>query len=259
MTKSSIKAAAMRGNKLGCLVIDAHTHLGGFFNYYHIPYGRDDEVVAHMDAIGIDQACAFSFAGVNSDFRLGNDLIAAAVSRFPRRLHGFATLNLNYPGTWLPELERCRGMGLVGVKIIGEYQFRKTEQAALEPVYEYASKHGMIMLNHYWGEPAYLKGIALRNAGACFVIGHYSLAYAEVVNEVENVYQCTCVPLGYGSMEQMVERIDARKIVFGSDLTDLDPALGLAPIAYADMPDSKKRLILGKNMLKVLTGRLRNT
>jgi predicted TIM-barrel fold metal-dependent hydrolase len=246
----------MRGDKLGCLVIDAHTHLGGFFNYYHIPYGRDDEVVGHMDVLGIDEACAFSFAGVNSDFRLGNDLIAAAVSEFPKRLHGFATLNLNYPEFWIPELERCREMGLVGVKIIGEYQFRKTQQTALEPVYEYASKHEMIMLNHYWGEPAYLKGIALGNAGACFVIGHYSLAYAEVANEVDNVYQCTCVPLGYHQVEEMVERIDAKKIVFGSDLTDLDPALGLAPIAYADIPDSKKRLILGKNMRRVLSGRV---
>jgi len=255
VTRSSIKAAAMRGDRLGCLVIDAHTHLGGFFNYYHIPYGQAAEVVSHMDAVGIDEACAFSFAGVNSDFRLGNDLIARAVSRFPKRLHGFATLNLNYPETWIPELQRCREMGLVGVKLIGEYQFRKTEQTALGPVYEYASTHGMIMLNHYWGEPAYLKGIALKNAGACFVIGHYSLAYAEVANEVENVYQCTCVPLGYRQVEEMVERIDPKKIVFGSDLTDLDPGLGLAPIAYAEIPDSKKRLILGGNIRKVLAAR----
>jgi len=208
-----------------------------------------------MDVLGINEACAFSFAGVNSDFRLGNDRIAAAVSRFPKRLHGFVTLNLNYPETWLPELDRCRGMGRVGIKIIGEYQFRKTQQTALEPVYEYASRHSMIMLNHHWGEPAYLKGIASGHSGACFVIGHYSLAYADVANELDNVYQCTCVPLGYRQVEEMVDRIDVKKIVFGSDLTDLDPALGLAPIAYADIPDSAKRLILGRNMRGVLAGR----
>ncbi len=252
MSRSSIKAAAMKGTPLDCLVIDAHAHLGGFFNYYHIPYGQAHDVVRHMDAFGIDEACVFSFAGVNSDFRLGNDLIAAAISKFPKRLHGFVTLNLNYPETWIPELERCRGMGFVGIKLIGEYQFRKTEQTALDPVYEYASEHGMVMLNHHWGEPGYLKGIALRNPEACFVIGHYSLAYEEVANGVENVYQCTCVPLGYRQVEEMVERIDPRKIVFGSDLTDLDPGLGLAPIAYAEIPESKKRLILGKNMRRVL-------
>ncbi len=55
-------------------------------------------------------------------------------------------------------------------------------------------------------------------------------------------------------MEALVDRVDPARIVFGSDLTDLDPALGLAPIACADIKESVKRQILGGNMRRVLEG-----
>ncbi len=100
---------------MNCLVVGAHAHPGAFFNYYHIPYGRDDQVIGLVDALGIDEACVFSFAGVNPDLRLGNDLIAASTSKHPERLHGLVTLNLNCPGELGPragemqEATICRG------------------------------------------------------------------------------------------------------------------------------------------------------
>jgi len=234
------------------LIMDAHTHLGGYFNLYHIPFGDVKGILEQLDRLGIDKICTFSFAGVNSDFTLGNDLVAQAVKDYPDRIVGYTTLNANYPEEWITELERCREMGLKGIKIICEYQGTTTERTNFSPVYQYANDHQMIMLNHYWGSPNFLDGLAEEYPNACFIIGHYSTQYAEVLRKKKNVYQCTCAALMFGDIEKLLRSVEADKIVYGSDLTDLDGPFGLAPILYAKTSDEDKRKILGLTMQRVL-------
>lgn len=238
------------------LVIDGHTHLGAHFNLYHIPFGDIKGIIEQMDRLGISKICAFSFAGVNSDFTLGNDLVVKAIGEYPNRIIGYTTLNANYPTEWLKELERCRKLGLKGIKIICEYQGTTTEGTEFGPVYEYANDHHMIMLNHYWGSSQFLDSLAERYPNACFIIGHYSTQYADVLGKRKNVLQCTCAALMFGDIEKLVEIVDVDKIVYGSDLTDLDGPFGLAPILYAKITDEDKRKILGLNMQKILDDHL---
>jgi len=238
------------------LVIDAHTHLGAHFNLYHIPFGDAKGIIEQMDRLGINRICTFSFAGVNSDFTLGNDLVAKAIREYPDRMIGYTTLNANYSAEWLPELERCRKLGLKGIKIICEYQGTTTEEIDFRPVYEYANQNHMIIINHYWGKPQFLDTLAEVYPDACFIIGHYSTQYASVLSKRENVYQCTCAALMFGDVEKLVEMVDVGKIVYGSDLTDLDGPFGLAPILYAKIPDEDKRKILGLTMQKILDDHL---
>jgi len=234
------------------LVIDAHTHLGGYFNLYHIPFGRAKGILEQLDRLGIDKICTFSFAGVNSDFTLGNDLVAQAVKEYPNRIVGYTTLNANYPDEWIPELERRRKMGLKGIKLICEYQGTTTGRTDFSPVYQYANERQMIIINHYWGSPQFLDGLADEYPNICFIIGHYAIEYAEVLHKRKNVYQCTCAALMYGDIEKLLRLVDASKVVYGSDLTDLDGPFGLAPILYAKVSDEDKRKILGLNMQKIL-------
>ncbi|MHA1832765.1 MAG: amidohydrolase family protein [Candidatus Baldrarchaeia archaeon] len=234
------------------LVIDAHTHLGGYFNLYHIPFGDVKGVIEELDRLGIDKICTFSFAGVNSDFTLGNDLVAKAVKEYPDRIIGYTTLNANYPHEWIPELERCRKLGLKGIKIICEYQGTTTEKTDFSPVYRYANDNHMIIINHYWGSPQFLDSLAEKYPNACFMIGHYSINYAEVLSKRKNVYQCTCAALMFGDIEKLLKVVNVDKIVYGSDLTDLDGPFGLAPILYAKISEEDKRKILGQNMQRIL-------
>jgi len=234
------------------LVIDAHTHIGGHFNLYHIPFGDIKGIIEQMDRLGIKRICTFSFAGVNSDFTLGNDLITQAVREYPERLIGYITLNANYPDEWLRELERCRKAGLRGIKIICEYQGTTTEETDFSPAYEYANEYHMIIINHYWGNPRFLDALAEKYPNACFIVGHYSTQYADILHKRANVYQCTCASLMFGDIERLVEKVDVGKIVYGSDLSDLDGPFGLAPILYAKIPDENKRMILGLTMQKIL-------
>jgi predicted TIM-barrel fold metal-dependent hydrolase len=249
---STFRKAVMLREKLeGELVIDAHTHIGSRSSIYHLPDSSNADLVREMDRLGVSQAITFSFAGVTSDYVLGNDVCAQAVSEYPDRFIGFTVVNPHYHTEMKAELERCRAMGLRGIKLISDYQLYPVEGPGLFPAYEYAHEHGLMILSHNWGPPAFLDKLATTFSNACFILGHYfsgaAAGYAEVVAKRDNVYQCTCAALNFGDHETMVDLMPVEKIVFGSDVPDLPTMFSLAPILYARISDDAKRKIIGLN------------
>lgn len=90
---------------------------------------------------------------------------------------------------------------------------------------------------------------------ACFITGHSTTAYANVTRKVDNLFICTCPLLGWEQTERFVELYGADRLLFGSDLTDLPIAWGIAQIVYAKISESHKRMILGEN-LKALQSKI---
>jgi uncharacterized protein len=235
----------------GEVVIDAHTHMG-LSEHYALAQADPEGLIATMQRYGISCACAFAFAGVSSDYRHGNDLVADAVRRFPERFIGYTVLSANYPEDLLPELERCSALGLRGVKLITAYQGHPEDTPRFFPVYEWCQARKKIILSHQWGAPAFLAEIARRYPDVCFVIGHLNAAYAEAVRRYDNVYTTTTFVPWPGAIAQAVGTFGADKILFGSDVPDLDPSLNLGPLLTAPITDEDKRAILGLNMQRVL-------
>jgi len=233
------------------LVIDAHAHLGVFRDYF-IPRPDVGSLVSNMDRYGIDTACVFALAGVNSDFVYGNDLIVDAVRTHPGRFVGYATLSANYPEELISELERTHELGLRGIKLIAAYQGHPEETERFFPVYQWADSHRKIILSHQWGSADFLARIAVRYPNVCFVIGHLNLAYAEVVRKHDNVYTTTTFVPWPGAVATAVRAFGAPKILFGSDFPDLDTSLNIGPLLTAKIGDEEKRMILGLNMKRIL-------
>ena len=78
-------------------------------------WGTVEELIARMDATGVDQSWIFGFAFRDPGLcRLCNDYVIDAVRRYPGRLRGFATISPMTRG-YTAELERCADAGLVGV------------------------------------------------------------------------------------------------------------------------------------------------
>jgi hypothetical protein len=249
---TSFAAVARRGWPVqGELVLDAHTHMG-LSEHYALAHEDPEGLIATMDRYGIARACTFAFAGVASDYRYGNDLVADAARRFPDRFIGYTVLNANYPEDLIPELERCESLGLRGVKLITAYQGHPEETPRFTPVYEWCQARRKIILSHQWGAPSFLESVARRYPDICFVIGHLNLAYAEVVRARDNVYTTTTFVPWPGAIAQAVGAFGADKILFGSDLPDLDPSLNLGPLLAARIADEHKRAILGRNMERIL-------
>lgn len=78
-------------------------------------WGTADELIAVMDATGVDQSWIFGFAFRDPGLcALCNDYVIEAVRRWPDRLRGFAVVNPCRRG-FIAEMERCAAAGLVGV------------------------------------------------------------------------------------------------------------------------------------------------
>jgi predicted TIM-barrel fold metal-dependent hydrolase len=232
-------------------VIDSHTHIGEIRHYF-VPQPEAERLVAYMDRHGIGLSCTSAFNVVGSDYALGNDLAADAVRRFPERFFGYTGLNANYPEDLIPELERGERIGLRGIKLITAYQGHPEETERFYPVYEWANAKRKIVLSHQWGSPQFLAQIAESYPNVAFLIGHLNLRYAEVVRRFDNVYTTTTFVPWPGAIAEAVGCFGAEKILFGTDVPDLEPALNLGPLLTADISDEDKRLILGKTMRRLL-------
>lgn len=232
---------------------DCHGHLGGTACHYHLPDCTLDGIVADMDRFGIEKVCVFSFTVVFSDERFGNDLVAEAVRRYPDRFVGFTGLNLHRGrDEMLRELERCAKLGLRGIKLIPWYQDFPEEHPLLEVACQWAHERRQIILNHNWGASRQVERLVASFPKACFLTGHATSAYADIMMRHSNLFVCSCPVLGPGDCERLVQAIGADRLLFGSDLEDLPIAWGLGPILCARLTVEEKRLILGDNLRRIL-------
>ncbi len=232
---------------------DCHGHLGGRFSHYHLPDASLEATVAEMDRQGVAKVCVFSFAGVSSDERYGNDVVAEAVAAYPERFVGFTMVNPHRgPDEMWRELERGASLGLRGVKLIPHYQGYPPEGPNIDPACLWAHERRQLILNHHWGSAEQVERLVSTYSEACFLTGHTTTAYAEVMHRHANLYVCSCPLLDPRACENVVAAIGAERFLFGSDLQDLPIAWGLGPILFARVRPAEKRLILGGNLRRLL-------
>jgi len=235
-------------------ICDCHGHLGGRSMWYHVPDGSTDVAVAEMDRLGVERACVFSFAGVSSDECFGNDIVADAVARHPDRFIGFTLLNPHRGrDAMLHELERGAALGLRGVKLIASYQGYPTEGPLIDVACQWAHERKQIILNHNWGSAEQIERLLATYPHACYIAGHTTTAYADVMTRHDDLYVCSCPLLTPRRCEEVVAAIGPDRLLYGSDLQDLPIAWGLGPILVARIPEAHRRLILGDTLRRLLT------
>ncbi len=234
---------------------DCHGHIG-WCTPHHVVEDSAQDLIDEMDKFGIRTCCVFSLEGVFGDETYGNDEVAAVVKKYPDRFIGFTLLNLNHGEEIVKkEMERGLEMGMRGIKLINAYHSYPSEGPLVDVACEFADKHGQFILHHGWGSPAQIARLCETYPNACFFTGHATAAYAEVTRKFDNLFICTCPLLGWEQTEHFVELYGADRILFGSDLTDLPIAWGMAQIVYAKISESDKRKILGEN-LKALQSKI---
>lgn len=250
---SELRECAMNGKKLeGEYIIDAHTHIGGSGRVSHTPDSFTDEIVGQMDRLGVAKAIILPFPGTTSDFVYGNTRSGEAVRQYPDRFVGLASVNPHYINEMEAELKRCRDMELRGVRLVADYPEFPIESPNFFPAYEFAHEHGWIMENQTWGAPQFLDNVATAFSNACFIVGLYTLQYADLIPKHDNIYQSTAGAVNFADIENLVKAVPIEKIIFGSDFPELPLMFGMGPILYARISDEEKRKILGFNAKQLL-------
>lgn len=243
------------------LLIDCHCHMG-YWSHFNVPCGLAGGMLASMDALGTDIACVTAHSSIGPDFIYGNDMVMAAVEKYPERFIGYATVNPNYPEDMKHELERCFAVkGIRGIKLHPACHGTSIDHKNYRIAYETAHAKGCPILIHIWGKSAVavIDRLADTYSDALFIMGHGGAdidameAAVDVVGRHANVYVDLAISrVREGNVEWLVKEMGPKKILFGSDMPFFDPRPAFGRIAFADIGDSVKKDIFGLNMERLL-------
>jgi len=248
---SSLTDKAKRGEKLDCLVIDAHCHLGPWPNF-PVHEGDAAGMVRVMDRIGIAVACVAAHAGIGPDFVLGNDLAHDASKRFPGRILPYICVNPNFDDGCLAEVERCMALGMRNLKVHSIHG-KPYDCDAYRKAYEVANRLSWVVLAHTWGKDAQVfEGLAADYPRAKFLLAHSGVAdfdlYVQLAKKRENIYLDLATSyVYYDLVEDFVRRAGAEKVLMGSDFPFICASQQIGKVLMARISEDDKLQILGLN------------
>jgi hypothetical protein len=222
--------------------------------------------MAVMDRTGVDRVCVNATEAVlGGDHIRANAELAAKIKPYAGRLVGFAVVNPHFRdcGAYI---EHCIGeLGFRGIKI-----HPRTHRCALtdpkyRPVWEASEEHRVPVLCHTgegqaFSEPDQFHEIAPRYPQAVFIIGHTGETFAgmlqciELARRYRNIYLeiSGWLFMKRGFLEFLLQRVDAERILFGSDYSWIDLRYALAIVLFSRLSEAEKTLILSENSRRIL-------
>ena len=255
----TVREAILRGDGrlAGAEVIDAHAHIGPWFNF-RIPHPYADGMLRTMDHAGVHVAWITADASIGPDFRLGNALVAEAVEAHPERFRGYVTVNPHYPEESLEELARRYDAGWRLIKFHTGTHDHPADGPGYRRIWEFAQERGLHVLSHSFPSPERLAALAAEYPDVSILVGHAASsaaaapAYCAVCREHPNVFLDLCgSTLWRGLLERMVALAGAERVLFGSDIPFVDPRGQLGRVAFARLPDEDLRAVFGGNARRI--------
>jgi len=268
--KREILNRALSGNRFNDLhIIDCHCHMGPWYSFY-FPRAEIEEMIHDADILGVEKLCIAPHVSISCDYKLGNRQVANAVCKFPERVWALLVLNPNKPCEIQEEFTQYYYMkNFIGVKIHPYFHKYNVSGENYFMVYDKVKQYGGYILSHT-NEGHANEECSYCNTTLCeevikaypmipFILGH-SACYGigveksiQLVNKFENAYMDTsgfeCSDIW---IEEIANKADRTKILFGSDFPFFDLRGGISRILFSDMDDDIKIDILSRNFRKML-------
>jgi uncharacterized protein len=191
-----------------------------------------------------------------------NDIVAAAMDRFPDRFLGWAAVNPMIPES-IEEVELYLNKpGFIGVKahpFMHEYSIK-----ALDPVAAMCESKGIPIIIHLSSEPDSYKYLPKKYPELKVIYAHAGLPFWRklwnYVKDQPNVFVDTSSDyLTPSIVKKAVESLGYQKVLFGCDgpygmkrFNEYDYSSKKAWIDSLRIPDNQKEYILGKNFLGLI-------
>ncbi len=277
------------------MIIDVHTHIfpqkicadrekyfeaePAFEHLYRPPQSKmanARELVAAMDANGVDRSVVFGFPWRKTDIaKHHNDYVLESVTQFPDRLIGFGCLNPFDPHA-SREAIRCLDGGLKGIGELAFYDFGIADGAdeSLAPIMAICRERNVPVLIHtnepighmYPGKTpntlAQIYRLIQKFSQNTIILAHwgggiffFNLLKREVKANLQNVYVDTAAsPFLYDPeiYKVAVQVIGADKILFGSDYPLINPSRYFSEMQTAGLTKDEIEAICDHNALKLL-------
>jgi uncharacterized protein len=263
--KSEILTRALSGERFDDLdIIDSHCHMGPWYNFY-FPEGGIESMLHDAGIMGIKTMCIAPHASISCDYKLGNKQILAVTESYPQATRALLVLNPNMPDEIKDEFDRYYYKEqFIGVKLHPSlHNYSLTSKNCME-VYDRVKEIGGYILAHTWDgsltcSVEMCEEIIAKYPQVPFILAHSGGTRAGVektinlVNSYENAYMDTSgFEFSNTWIEDIIEKADNTKVLFGSDCPFHDIRGGTSRILLADFADEVKKAVLGGNFRKML-------
>ena len=249
------------------MIIDDHVHLSR--GYADTPAKGAALLLHFADKLGIDELCLSLGFGREHEptpdqMRLHNEQVREALACAPDRLVGFVYLNPAHTEASLAEIDRHVVNGpMRGIKL---WVAVPCSDPRLDPIVNRATELGLPILQHTWlkatgnlpheSTPDDMAALAARHPRAKFIFGHTGGDWEYGIMAVRpypNVYADLAggAPTT-GLTELAVAELGPERVLYGSDAPGRSFASQLAKVQGADISGDDKKLILGRNMERLL-------
>jgi uncharacterized protein len=191
-----------------------------------------------------------------------NDIVVAAIDRFPDRFLGWVAVNPLIPESVEDVEVYLNKPGFIGVKahpFMHEYSIK-----ALDPVAVMCESKGIPMIIHLSSEPDSFKYLPERYPKLKVIYAHAGLPLWKqlwkFVKDQPNVFVDTSSDyLNPSIVKKVVESLGYRKVLYGCDgpygmkkFNEYDYSAKKSWIESLQIPDNQKEYILGKNFLGLI-------
>ncbi len=248
----------------GIMRIDINAHFG-YWQYWDLPQHTADELVAMMDAHGIEQAACLSLRGVQLNWREGNDETLAAAQRHSKRLLAMATIS-PFLGGNADELRRLIDAGFRGVRLYPGFHNYPLDSAFVDDICRCAAERGVpVMIPTRPMMNWRFKAIPIESIGAVierhpqttFIVSgpNYLVEYQAVVKLMQRcanaTYEISCMQ-GFDYLRNLVGEVGAERILFGTGAILHYPACNVAKLNGAKISSEQRNAIGYTNAQRLL-------
>jgi predicted TIM-barrel fold metal-dependent hydrolase len=245
------------------VVIDVHCHLGPA-RRPGTDGGRIAELTDTLDLVGVDHACVFASAGKGDDYPLENGLIIEQQRLTGGRLVAFARVHPFWRSEAVDALRDAVGAGVRGLKLhpFMDGAFMANDVELVHPLMRVASDNGLVVLVHSgWGwnsAPGVVADLARSFPEVCVIMGHsgrygFHREAAAVGADLPNLFFDTAGLATPGAVEELVGRVGASRVLFGSDHPYTPIGFELEKIArWSDLSWAEIGQIVGSNAARLL-------
>lgn len=234
-------------------IIDVHAHYGPWPGLPN-PFVALDDILATCDRFGIEVCVLSSTVAIGYDVETGNREVRQIIEG-QERLRGYVVIHPGYPDTSMRELREYLSLSnFLGAKLHPKHCGFQADSREARPLMEYLACVGKPLLAHTWFREMCdaMARLADSLPELTLILGHMGgddWSYAlELAADRPNMLLELCSGLApVGKIEQAVATVGAERLLFGSDLTILDPGYTLGTVLGSQISETEKRNILYNN------------
>jgi len=255
---------AFAGMPVSVPVIDAHSHILGYYRYgWYQAFTGNSDVIALMDHLGIDCIVTAPHTLILDNMEQANKVAVEATQEYHGRIYGYISIN---PVEGLEAVKFnlkhfSNNKNFIGLKFLPGYH-GPLACAEYDYAMDFAEEMACPVLCHIWGNNPPLKDIeraVKARPELKLMIAHQGGGtaectdeYAKLMGTYPNLYMEICGSLYNSySIEELVAFAGEDRVIFGSDQINLDPRYDFGRVVFSTLDDRVKKKILAENFINI--------